>query len=507
MSKDILKVLRGLSPELENLKIKEIKLSRSGSAVFSMICNKAVSDETKGWIKRKLKEFLPTFFCDVVINLTKIVADRDLVAKEIMEYLYKSHMAISHSVKNENVSFSCLDGVNSYTLKLDSDIYGYFEDNDVCEGISNHLESVFCGEFNGSIANSGKESAPIIVKDKLNASDYETIKCRTFDVNDVVKLWGEEISGRAIYIADASLINGTATFAGKIVAISQKPTKTGKTFYVLEIDDHTGTIDCKVFLTKEKAKKMEKLNVGSQIIVRGELSVFNGMPSFKVDDLSYCELPVDFKPVEREGKPVPVDYSLVFPQPLVEVTQSFLFSEERKTEPCMIGKTFVVLDIETTGVHYVNGDKITEIGAVRIVDGKIVDKFQTLVNPQVKLTEEIINLTGITDDMLVDAPTFDKVIPDLYKYVDGACIVAHNLEFDYKFIKYMAKDCGYVFKNDGIDTLALSREVVRGLKNYKLNTVCGHFGIEFQHHRALSDAHATAKLLLELVAIKKSLPI
>ena len=109
--------------------------------------------------------------------------------------------------------------------------------------------------------------------------------------------------------------------------------------------------------------------------------------------------------------------------------------------------------------------------------------------------------------MVKDAPSFDKVVPDLFKYVDGAYIVAHNIEFDYKFIKFMSKDTGYVFKNEGIDTLAFSREVLKGMKNYKLNTVCGHFGIEFLHHRALSDAHATAKLLLELVAIKKNLPI
>ena len=507
MSNDILKVLKGISPELENLKIRSVKLSKSGRAIFDLLCDKAVSPQVQGTIEQKLKNYLPTTFSQVVVNVTKIVADRELVAKEIIEYLSKSHMAVSHSVKLEDVSFGNFDGYGEFVLHLDSDIFDYFDDNGVCNGISNHLEKVFCGKFKGKIISSGKESAPLVVKEKFNAADYETIKCRTFDVSDVVKLWGEEISGRAIYVADASLISGTATFAGKIVTINQKETKTGKTFYILDIDDQTGVIACKVFLTKEKAKKMEKINVGSQIIVRGELSLFNGMPSFKVDDLSYCELPKNFTPVEREGKPVPLDYSLVFPSPIVEVSQSFLFSEERKTEPCMIGKTFVVLDIETTGVHYVNGDKITEIGAVRVVDGKIVDKFQTLVNPQVKLTEEIVNLTGITDDMLVDAPTFDKVIPDLYKYVDGACIVAHNLEFDYKFIKYMAKDCGYVFKNDGIDTLALSREVVRGLKNYKLNTVCGHFGIEFQHHRALSDAHATAKLLLELVAIKKSLPI
>ena len=508
MSTNVLLELRGLSPELANLKIKNIILSKGGNATFEFICDKAVNLDCKKLILDKIRSIIPRFFANITVNVTKIVADGELVSREIIAYLLSDHMSVAHSVKLEDVSFFNVAGVGEYTLSLDSDIYGYFDDNDVLDDISKHLEECFCGKFKGKIKDTGKTKTDAsILKEKVNTADFETIKCRSFDVNDVVKLWGDEISGRAIYIADAELVNGTVTFAGKIVAINQKETKKGKPFYILEIDDSTGIISGKIFLTKEKEKKMEKINVGSQIIARGELSSFNGMPSYKIDDLSYCELPTDFKPVERESKSVPSEYSVVFPEPIVEVTQSFLFSNERAVEPCMIGKTFVVLDIETTGVHYTEGDKITEIGAVRIVDGKIVDKFQTLVNPGIKISQEITNLTGIDDEMVKDAPSFDKVVPDLFKYVDGAYIVAHNIDFDYKFIKFMSKESGYVFKNEGIDTLAFSREVLKGMKNYKLNTVCGHFGIEFLHHRALSDAHATAKLLLELVAIKKSLPI
>ncbi|MBR2337521.1 MAG: 3'-5' exoribonuclease [Clostridia bacterium] len=508
MSTNALNELRAIAPELNNLKIKNITLSKSGRAVFDLICDKAVQSDTKSLILRKIRSLIPTFFVDVVVNITKIVADGELVSKEIIAYLSSAHMSVAHSVKLEDVSFINVGGIGEYTLSLDSDIYGYFDGNDVLTDVSEHLEECFCGKFKGRIKDTGKtRSDASILQDKVNSADFETIKCRSFAVGDVVRLWGEEIDGRAIYIADAELVNGNVTFAGKIVAINQKETKKGKPFYILEIDDSTGIISGKVFMTKEKERKMEKINVGSQIITRGELSSFNGMPSYIIDDLSYCELPVDFKPEERESKSVPSEYSTVFPEPIVEVTQSFLFSAEKSVEPCMIGKTFVVLDIETTGVHYTEGDKITEIGAVRIVDGKIVDKFQTLVNPGVKISQEITNLTGIDDEMVKDAPSFDKVVPDLFKYVDGAYIVAHNIEFDYKFIKFMSKETGYVFKNEGIDTLAFSREVLKGMKNYKLNTVCGYFGIEFLHHRALSDAHATAKLLLELVAIKKSLPI
>lgn len=508
MSINVLNRLRGLAPELANLKIKNITLSKSGRATFDFICDKAIYADTRDLLINEIREQIPSFFSDLAVNVTKIVADSELVAREIISYLSSGHMSVAHAIKQEDVSYSNVTGIGEFTLTLDSDIYGYFDDNKVLDDIANHLEDCFCGKFIGKLKDTGKiDTDTSILNEKVNSADYETIKCRRFAVNDVVRLWGEEIDSSAVYIADAELVSGNVTFAGKIDAINQKETKKGKPFYILEINDSTGVISGKIFMTKEKEKKMEKINVGSQIIARGELSLFNGMPSFKIDDLSYCELPTDFKPVERESKSVPSQYSVVFPEPIVEVTQSFLFSNEREVESCMLGKTFVVLDIETTGVHYTEGDKITEIGAVRIVDGKIVDKFQTLVNPGIKISQEITTLTGIDDEMVKDAPPFDKVVPDLFRYVDGAYIVAHNIEFDYKFIKFMSKDTGYVFKNEGIDTLAFSREVLKGMKNYKLNTVCGHFGIEFLHHRALSDAHATAKLLLELVAIKKSLPI
>ncbi|MBE5742258.1 MAG: hypothetical protein E7360_02920 [Clostridiales bacterium] len=507
MSNNILTGLRSFAPNLENLKLKNITLKKDGTAKFDFICDKAIELDQKREIEKRVRSAIPNYFCNLKVEITKIVADRELVAREIVNYLSVGHMSVAHSVSENSVSVENVNGVTVFTLSVDSDVFGYFNDTNACEDLANHLSECFCGKFKGKLQDLGKSKYDAsILKEKVNSAEYETIKCRYLTVSDVVKIWGDDIEGRATYIHDAELISGIATFAGVITAINQKFTKSGKPFYIFEIDDTTGKISGKIFMTKEKEKKMEKFNVGTQIIARGELSSFNGMPSFKIDDIAYCIFPDNFKPIERESKSVPSAYSLIKPEPLIETTQSFLFSQEREIDECLLGKTFVVLDIETTGVHYLDGDKITEIGAVRIKNGKIVDKFQTLINPEVKISAQITELTGIDDEMVKDAPTFDKVIPDLFKYVDGAYIVAHNIEFDYKFIKYMSKDSGYIFKNEGIDTLAFARDTVKGLKNYKLNTVCGHFGIEFLHHRALSDAHATAKMFLELVAIKKSLP-
>ncbi|MBO4262880.1 MAG: 3'-5' exoribonuclease, partial [Clostridia bacterium] len=289
-------------------------------------------------------------------------------------------------------------------------------------------------------------------------------------------------------------------------SLTQKTTKNDKPYYVAEIDDTTGRISGRIFMTKEKEKKIDKLQVGTVVITGGELEIYKGYKSYKIEDVAYCTFPENFVPEERPKKPVPKNYSLVFPEPITILSQADMFAEERRVPDCLMGKTFVVVDLETTGVSFISGDKITEIGAVRIADGKITEQFTTLINPLMPIGEKITELTGIDDAMVADKPTFDEVLPDFYKFCHGAVIIAHNTDFDYNFIRFMSKDSGYDFSNGSIDTVALSKEVVPGLKNYKLNTVCGHFGIEFLHHRAMSDAYATAKLFLELIQIKKSLP-
>ena len=117
-----------------------------------------------------------------------------------------------------------------------------------------------------------------------------------------------------------------------------------------------------------------------------------------------------------------------------------------------------------------------------------------------------MELTSITDEMVADAPKFNEVVGDFYKYVEGAIMVAHNAPFDMSFIRFHGRNCEYVFDNAVMDTLDFSREVLPHLANHKLNTVCDHFGIEFQHHRACYDALATAEMFLELIKLQKRLP-
>lgn len=151
-------------------------------------------------------------------------------------------------------------------------------------------------------------------------------------------------------------------------------------------------------------------------------------------------------------------------------------------------------------------DKIIEIGAFKVENGEITQSFTTFVNPHRRLSEEIIALTGITEDMVKDAPACEDVMPDFFKFCDGSILVGHNAAaFDFKFVDYYCSSVGYILERKVIDTYPLSQELLY-LSNYKLNTVAEKFGITFNHHRAIDDALATAKIFIELIRMKKSLP-
>ncbi len=157
---------------------------------------------------------------------------------------------------------------------------------------------------------------------------------------------------------------------------------------------------------------------------------------------------------------------------------------------------FVVFDLETTGLNP-SKDKITEIGAVKIKEGKVFSKFSAFINPGISIPSFIVKLTGITDEMVMDAPPIEQVLNDFMEFIQGAVLVAHNANFDVGFIKYNAKLMGDKIRNPYIDTLELCRKMFPELGKYKLNMVAKHLGIQFEnHHRAVDDSMVTAKIFL-----------
>lgn len=166
---------------------------------------------------------------------------------------------------------------------------------------------------------------------------------------------------------------------------------------------------------------------------------------------------------------------------------------------------YAIVDIETTGGSPVN-DKITEI-AIYIHDGfNIIDEYATLINPEKNIPPFITNLTGITNNMVRNAPKFYEVAKKIVQLTDNCKFVAHNATFDYNFIKNEFKSLGYDYSREKMCTVQLSRKVFPGYPSYSLGKLCQHFGITIENrHRAAGDALATTKLL-ELIIKKQTGP-
>ena len=155
--------------------------------------------------------------------------------------------------------------------------------------------------------------------------------------------------------------------------------------------------------------------------------------------------------------------------------------------------SYVSLDLETTGLNP-KLDKIIEIGAVKVINGEVVDNFSEFLRPGRKLEEKTIELTGITEEDLCNAPEAAQVIPRLLEFCEDLPLVGHRILFDYSFVKHAAVNLGLSFEKEGVDTLKISRACHPEFESKKLCAMCEHYGIPLQAHRAYNDAQATAKL-------------
>ena len=157
-------------------------------------------------------------------------------------------------------------------------------------------------------------------------------------------------------------------------------------------------------------------------------------------------------------------------------------------------KTYIAFDLETTGLD-VETEEIIEIGAVKVKDGKVVDRFMEFIKPEKAITAAITNITGITNEMVATARSAEAVIKDFVSFCEDYVLVGHNIQFDYKFSKRFAAKFGLPFEKKGIDTLKIARVVHKDMESKSLGTLCEHYQIvNPAAHRAYYDALATAKL-------------
>ena len=168
-----------------------------------------------------------------------------------------------------------------------------------------------------------------------------------------------------------------------------------------------------------------------------------------------------------------------------------------------IDTTYCVLDLETTGFSATT-EKITEVGIMKIQNGEVLDQFSCFVNPEKHIPQRVSEVTNITDDMVADAETIDKVFPRILDFIEGSVLIAHNAPFDMGFLKQNAKNLGYEFDYTYIDTLSLAKDLFPDYKKYKLGKIAENLGIKVEvAHRALDDVDTTVKVFNVMMKMLK----
>lgn len=428
------------------------------------------------------------------VRLMKSVPSEEAVRLTLLDLIKRESPAFAAFVEPSDVSVSVVEGGGSFTVSGDFGEEGAGER--VIDAVSLALGRMYCGVWRGElVSRKGAVQGEIAHE---TPEEEIVFAPRFFAVADYAAVDGAKPE-RAIYISDLTKETQDITVCGAITHIEERTTKTGKPYFSLTVSDGTGAVRASYFTKKATLEKVRALRQGDSVCLTGDYELYNGNLGFRAKAVDRGAPPKGFVPEERPSRPVPSRYRAVFPVPEADLVQEGFF--DKKDLPADFKReTFVVFDLETTGLS-LGGvmDKIIEIGAVKIENGSICERFSTFVACPTRLPAEIVELTHITDEMLVGAPEIGPVIADFYKFAYGCRLVAHNTQFDCRLIKYYGEAEGYRFDQRQHDTLLIAQNMLKELRNYKLDTVAKYFGFEFEHHRAYEDAFVTAKIFIELV--------
>lgn len=451
---------------------------------------------------------------EIIIKCKKAYIDNDLVKDVIYNFIYRHYASVGVDFTKQNIDVAIDDSIH-LTINCNEFQYKYFSSNIIKNDILSYADGFFFEPFelNFNLLNDNSVGEELSIEnpfiDMFSDNNASALKyVRIANVNNYIgEVVGVPLDISSIKgVMENIEIVGTLRFLNEKSFESKRKDKNGesviKTYYSFSIvDANNNKMSCVYFPNKADNAKAVGLIEGNIYIVHGSVEEFNGRTNFKVKAIGTCEvLPEEQEKDEDiiEYKKVNENYMFVKPELHIEIFQDNLFAIKEEVGRYLIDNDVVVFDIETTGLDATKCE-IIEIGAVKIHNGKISETFETLIKPTVAIPQEIVELTGITDDMVVNAPNIKQVIPDFYKFCYGTTIIAYNIDFDYKFINIQGKKCGYLFDMKQIDALYLARAFIPGLKNFKLGTVCKKLGVSLENaHRAVHDAMATAEVVIKL---------
>ncbi|KSV60664.1 PolC-type DNA polymerase III [Acetivibrio ethanolgignens] len=369
--------------------------------------------------------------------------------------------------------------------------------------------------------------------------------------------YGRPFDGETTPIRDIQDEVGEVVIQGKVTFVEARELRNEKTLLIFNVTDFTDTIAGKLFLKNEQtAEVTEKLTKGAFIRLKGMalldrydhevgissivgIKTISDFTSVRMDNstekrvelhahtlMSDMDAVVDVKTMIKRAKAwghkaiAITDHGVV--QAFTDASHSLDKGDDFKIiygcEAYLVddlknivendrGQSLdapcVVFDIETTGFGPVK-DAIIEIGAVKVVDGQITEKYSTFVNPDRPIPFEIEQLTGISDEMVLPYPMIDKILPEFLAFCEGCVLVAHNAGFDVSFITQKAKMLGISTDFTVVDTVGMARALLPDLNKFKLNVVAKALDISLEnHHRAVDDAGATGEIFVKFIEMLK----
>lgn len=460
--------------------------------------------------------------CNIDIKFKKSYLEENLIKEEILNFLQENHKSLCDEIGEEEIEIIKDNGV-SVNIIASEKIFQFLNE-DFSNQLKIYLENRFFSMFsitktlNDEIIDDLEEFEERINKIEEQIVNTNLDKVKRYNVNLLENISGREFVPKPEYIGNIKDLKTSVIISGIVSNLTQKSfiAKKGrykgqeKHYLTFNINDGSGSFNCIYFLSRTSEKKAFTICDGSHLAVLGDMQKgFNNRITFSVKSAYFCiRLPdeiveeqkaevVELKDVETEH----LDYKYVIPKEYIEYTQNDFFYIPPKYHDFIMNNTFVVYDVETTGLDHNNCD-ITEIGAVKIEKGVITQIFQTLVKPTHDIPDKVVELTHITNEMVSNCNSGEEIIKDFYLFCKDSILSGYNIiNFDQLFINKLGERANLNFNNEVIDVFNIAKEKL-SLRNYKLSTVVNHFNIKLiDAHRALNDALATAKALLKFYEI------
>ncbi len=541
----ILEELNAYSVLVYNL-FRTAKIEFESPSDMKLTMEKTIVAKTRS---QKLEEYLTKVFCercglDLKIKMEYVPAKESKYRKNAEKQIQLEVQSIMERTKiaqRDSVESAPEDGANAQDMERQNaeKSTGSVDKNNAKvpkrEGSLANPKSRFekKGEFRHRFDDSFKKSSN---PDVVYGRDFEDE-----EILDIVKIDGPI---------------GEVTIRGKVLTLETREIRNERTIVIFSLTDFTDSLVIKLFVKNENLKDIVKdVRPGAFLKIRGmanvdkfdgELTIGSVVGIKKISD--FVEKRVDNSPEKRvelhchtkmsdmdgvsDVKDI-VTRAMEWGHPAIAITdhgdvqafpdanhtveksdfkviygvEAYLVDDLKdivtNSKNQSVDDKYVVFDIETTGFSP-NVNKIIEIGAVKVEEGKITDKFSTFVNPQVPIPFRIEELTSINDDMVVGAPTIDVVLPQFMEFCEDCVMVAHNADFDMSFIIHNCNELGIRHNFTYVDTVALARILLTKLNRYKLDTVAKAVGVSLEnHHRAVDDAGCTAEIFVKFVQMLK----